>query len=198
MKRFLLLILAIPLFASADSWKIDVGTNAVVIVPPANVRQWGGAENGAQEFVFSAWATGTVYSAGDFVQSENKVYWTPNGGTSSETTSVVTNGYTGFDLSTPIVETNYVAQPIHLDGFSSVTNDNILWKRVTASGRGYVILQADSSTDVLFELGSTCTTNSGGLLDALRPRQPLPTDEYISARVKTTGTATVYVYEIEE
>ena len=183
MKKLLFFALMFCATTFADTWKVAVTTNSVVIAPRANKSQ-----------VYTEWATNAVYAAGDYCQNGSVTYWTPNGGTSGANTTTTTNGW-NIAHTVPVTVTAYDDEPDHSVGLVT-GDDGIIWKRVSSSGRAYIILYADATNDVLYDLNSTATTNSGGRLGALFPKQTLPVPDEVTARVESSGTATIRVVEL--
>ena len=140
------------------------------------------------------WEASVAVSAGDYVFAGDNAYWTPNGGTMGTDTLVTTNDW-NIGHTIPTLVTNYTAMPTHYRGIIE-EDDGIIWKRVVKGGRNYLILYADTATDVLYDIGVPATTDSGGRLGVLFPKQTLPTSDHISARVESTGTATIRILEL--
>ena len=185
MKKLHLSLIALFICAivHADTWKVVIGTNSVVVAPTAS----------ASLYSFADWGTNETYAAGGYADHLGIPYWTPNGGTSGTSLTTVTNGWNSAHT-VPVTSTIYSDAPTHPIGMQT-SDDGIIWKRVSDSGRDYLILYADTSNDVLYDINKSATTNSGGRLGVLFPKQVLPILDDVRARVESTGTATIRVVE---
>ena len=186
MKKLFLLLFALTLcsIAIGDTWSVNIDTNSTVIVPKAN---------NLGRFKFSDWVTNATYAAGEYSQVDEIVYWTPNGGTAGTNTTLVTNGW-NVAHTTPVTATTFDEIPSVLRGLET-TDDGIIWKRVQNSGRTYLIIDADTTIDVLYDIATDATTNSGGRLSAAQPKQVLPGMEDDVRAMTESGTATIRVVE---